>query len=120
VPGNLTPLLRRVVLVGEAALGLRLDVECIGLGAVDCTDQVMVRLLGPRKPGRALGRVGPSLPFHTRSVSRLGGLRFKRSRRARMAGVSKGLPAALFSGGIMAMVCSYAQRAAVPGCVRAK
>ena len=57
MPGDLATLLRRVVLVRKAALGQGLNGERVGLGAVGGGDQLIVRILGLRQPGRALGGV---------------------------------------------------------------
>ena len=52
-------LLRRVVFIGQPALGLCLDLERIRLGAVRRCDQLVVGALGPCEAGRALrGVVG--------------------------------------------------------------
>ena len=45
---DLTPLLSGVVFVSKAALGHAFDFQCVGLGAIDSGDNLVVRLLGPR------------------------------------------------------------------------
>jgi hypothetical protein len=62
MPSNLTPFLRRVVLVGEPALGLRFDFECIGLGTVDRAPGAERQAAWARPPIRATRSVR-SLPF---------------------------------------------------------
>ncbi|MET3485846.1 hypothetical protein [Methylobacterium sp. 1973] len=55
--GDLAPLLRGVVLIGEPSLGLRFDLEGVGLGSVRGRYQLIVRALRLRKARRGLGGV---------------------------------------------------------------